>query len=237
MEFLKNVFGGGKDEQTPYTSFEEGDVFYTEKEKTYSLFKVLKYDSKFETLHVKGYEEVDKLPNQKELKSLSVMIHHFPVAKTGFEDPIFLFKTVVEEEDLEGYFLYIKETNKIDEIVKYAQQYYQVAHQLTDRQLYEEAIANYSKAIDLFPNFFEAIDNRAFCHMDLGHWREAIEGFEQSLVVNPNSLSAVFSIGECYLRLKNYPKAKEYFEKAIEINPNHEKPKEFLRITEGLMTE
>lgn len=46
---------------------------------------------------------------------------------------------------------------------------------LTDEKKLFEAIDSYSKAIDLFPPFFEAIDNRAFCKMDLGMWAEAIE--------------------------------------------------------------
>jgi hypothetical protein len=44
------------------------------------------------------------------------------------------------------------------------------AYQLTDMKKHELAMEEYSKAIDLVPQFLEAIDNRAFCKMDLGRW-------------------------------------------------------------------
>jgi len=100
---------------------------------------------------------------------------------------------------------------------------------LTDEKKNLEAIDSYSKAIDLLPIFYETIDNRAFCKMDIGLWADAIEDFQESLEVNPGSLLAEFSIGECYLKLGNYQKAKEQFEKAIVIDPTHPAPKDFLK--------
>jgi tetratricopeptide (TPR) repeat protein len=106
--------------------------------------------------------------------------------------------------------------------------YYQSGLVLTDKKLHDDAIDAYSKAIDLFPQFFEAIDNRAFCKMDLARWNEAIEDFNLSLQVNPNSVLAEFSIGECYFKMKDYQNAKTQFEKAQRIDPSHEAPRLFL---------
>ena len=237
MSLLKKLFGSEYQATKEHTNFQEGDIFYIEKEDKYRIFKLLKYDNDFETFHVTAYEEVITLPGPNEVKNLKIRIHHLPVAKTGFEKPKLITNNGLNDYDLIGYFEYLKEIQNIYEIAKYAEIYYQEAFELSNQEKHQAAIKKYTKAIDLLPNLYEAIDNRAFCHMDLGNWKEAIVGFNQSLKVNPNSLLAIFSIGECYLQLKKYPKAKEYFQRAIKIDPNYLKSKEFLEMTEKLMNE
>jgi len=82
----------------------------------------------------------------KELVQLKITIHHFPVAKSGFEQPKLLANTAVSDEDLEGYFVYLKEIQNIEEMASYAQRFYQEAHKLTDQKKYEAAIDKYTKA-------------------------------------------------------------------------------------------
>lgn len=214
-----------------YTTFKAGDVFYTEKEGQFSLFKLIKHDIEYKTYHVKVYNSVDTLPTTEKLDQLTVLAYHAPIAENGFESPQLLCSSTLEEEDLTGYLEYIKQTGNIDEVIQYASQYYQKAYQLSSQKEHEQAIEMYSKAIELIPNFFEAIDNRAFCKMDLGRWDAAIEDFDLSLNVNPNSFLALFSIGECYFKAAEYLKAKEYFEQAAVIDPNHQLPKQFLAKT------
>ena len=228
MSFLKNIFGGGKSENIEHKDFREGDVFYTEKNDKYHVHKLLKIDMETNTFHVKSYAESNSIPQPNELKNLDVKIHHSPIIGSGFTRPKLIVNQPVVESDLEGYFVYIKSTQNVSEIVKCAKGFYQQAHELTKQKDHEAAIRKYTSAIELMPNFYEAIDNRAFCHMDLGNWNEAIQGFKQSLQVNPNSLLAIFSIGECYFESGQFSEAKPYFEKATDIDPNHPKPKEFL---------
>jgi len=213
---------------TNNTIFQAGDVFYTEKEGQFSIFKLIKHDIEFKTYHVKIYNPVDILPQKEHLGSLKVMTYHAPIDENGFENPQLISPSDLEEDDLLGYLEYIKQTGNINEVIQYASKYYQEAYQLSSQKKHELAIVKYSKAIELVPNFFEAIDNRAFCKMDLGRCEEAIEDFKLSLTVNSDSFLAIFSIGECYFKLGEYPKAKEYFEQAAVIEPNHQLPKQFL---------
>ena len=191
-------------------SFEAGDIFYTQKEGTFSLFKLLKFDQEFNTYHIIVYTPVDTLPSEENIKDLSILAYHAPIDKNGFSDPILLYKSTIENEDLVGYLEYIKQTGQMDEIVHYASKFYQEAYQLGTQKEYEKSIEYYSKAIELIPNFFEAIDNRAFSKMDLGRWQDAIEDFELSLKVNPDSFLAIFSIGECHFKAAEYEQAKSY---------------------------
>lgn len=235
MSFFKKILGNNKEDNPIHENFQEGDIFYTEEDCRYQIFKLLRIDNKMDGLHVLGYDDTTSVPAEDEIENLKIKIYHFPIDRNGFNQPKFIRNSAVTENELLGYFEYIKQTNYVEEIVKYANDFYQQAHKLTDQMEYLGAIERYSKAIDLMPSFFEAIDNRAFCFMDLGKWNEAIEGFEQSLKVNPNSLLALFSIGECYFRLEEYPKAKDYFEQAIQVDPSHPKPKEFLEMTQQRM--
>jgi tetratricopeptide (TPR) repeat protein len=209
--------------------FEEGDIFYSYYGNKYHLYKLLKHDKESNTYHVLCYTDLDRLPKSDELKALEVQIYHTPIDKDGFENPEFLFNELVTAQDLIGYHEFLRQTHSIEFVATTANEYYQRALRLTDEKKHELAIDEYSKAIDLVPQFFEAIDNRGFCKMDLAEWTDAIEDFKTSLSLNPNSLLAEFSIGECYLNLGDGKKAKEQFEKAIAIDPTHQPSHDFLK--------
>jgi tetratricopeptide (TPR) repeat protein len=209
--------------------FTEGDIFYTILESKYHLHKVLKADKDFNTYHVLGYSPMNALPDPEKSDELSVFIYHFPVDKNGFENPILFKRSTVRDEELAGYHEYLRQTQSIDSIIQEATRYFHEGYALTDQQKHEEAIEKYSLAINLFPTLYEAIDNRAFCKMDLGRWHEAIEDFKLSLTIHPYSALAEFSIGECYFKLGDIVKAVESFKKALLIDPDHELSKEFLQ--------
>lgn len=228
---------GDDQKKSIHENFQEGDIFYTAIDQKYHLFQLLRIEEASNTFHVKVFEATTTLPTVDQLEQLTVQIYHVPIAADGFKEPNLLLNKAVNDNDLSGYFEYIKQTQHTEEIIKYAKSFYKQGYDLTTQQKHLEAVKKYDKAIDLIPGFFEAIDNRAFCFMDLGQWKEAIEGFHQSLEVNPNSFLAIFSIGECHLKLKEYPKAVEYFEKATVINPNYPKTKEFLEIAKAFIVE
>lgn len=86
-------------------------------------------------------------------------------------------------------------------LVARANDHYRRACALGNIEKRTEAIEEYSKAIDIFPLFYEAIDNRAFTYMELGDYVTALRGFEQSLRVNQEGRAAFFSRGECLMKL------------------------------------
>ncbi len=208
--------------------FAEGDIFYTIIENKYYLHKVLKADRDFNTYHVLGYTPMNTLPDPEKTDDLTVFIYHFPIDRNGFENPTLFKKSKVRDEELTGYHEYLRQTQNIDSIIQEATRYFHEGYSLTDRQKHEEAIEKYSMAVNLFPTLYEAIDNRAFCKMDLGRWNEAIEDFKLSLTIHPYSALAEFSIGECHLKLGDSSAAKEHFNRALAIDPEHELSKEFL---------
>lgn len=236
MGIFKNIFSSGRDKQPGKSpDFSEGDIFYTYFNNQYHVYKLLVFDRDIECYHVLSYKGIDTLPSIENIDSLEVYIYHSPVDKNGFQGAVFMENGPVTADDLIGYHEYLRQTQDAAYYVPVANEYYNTGLRLTDEKKYTEAIDAYSKAIDLFPEFFEAIDNRAFCKMDLGLWSDAIEDFEASLEVNPGSLLAEFSIGECYLRLGDYKKSKMQFEKAVVIDPDHQLSKDFLKKVNDLI--
>ncbi|MCA6364160.1 MAG: tetratricopeptide repeat protein [Bacteroidetes bacterium] len=227
MSFLKNLFSG-KNQPQKTNSFKAGDIFYTKNDSKFSLFKLLVHDAEFDCYHVLVYMPVDRLPDTTQVNGLKVMVYHSPFATSAFSGAVLLVNTGVKSDDLIGYHEYLRQTQAPEHYVPLANKYYQTAYELTNEKKYHEAIDEYSKAVDLFPAFFEAIDNRAFCKMDLGLWNEAIEDFKLSLMQNPGTVLAEFSIGECYFKMRDYENARKQFEKAHQIDPDDPMPIKFL---------
>jgi len=215
---------------------QEGNIFYTYYDGKYNFYKLLKHDVSGDVYHVLNYKPTSELPGNFSVDDLQVNIYHLPMYKESFAGATFFAHTLVSDDDLKGYVTYMNDMDEdMDEAAKEATEYYHEAYTLTDQGNLEEAIIAYSKAIELLPDFFEAMDNRAFCKMDLGRWRDAIEDFQLSLEVNPDSLLAEFSIGECYYRLGELAKAKQQFEKCVKLDPAHQVSKDCLLKTEELL--
>ena len=206
--------------------FTEGDIFYTLLNNQYHFYKVLKVDTDFDTYHVLTYTPVNQLPETP--AGLTVFAYHSPIDKNGFPNSTRFGKAAVTDAELNGYHQYICVTHNMSLIIPEATRYFHEGYALTDQKKYEEAIQKYSVAVTLFPMLYEALDNRAFCKMDLARWEDAIEDFRLSLQVNPFSALAEFSIGECYMKMGSLDLAKEQFNKALSIEPDHELSKEFL---------
>ncbi len=235
MSIFKKLFSKDNKQSESSTEFSEGDIFYTFSNGQYHIYKLLVFDKDFDCYHVLSYGPINTLPNKNDIDGFKVYIYHSPIAKGGFQEPVFIVNKKVVANDLIGYHEYLRQTQEAEYYFTIANDYYLAGLALTDQGKHIEAIDSYAKAFDLVPTFFEAIDNQAFCKMDIGLWQEAIEGFRKSLEVNPNSLLAEFSIGECYLKLEEYQKAKEQFQKAISIDPTNQIAKDFLKKTEDLI--
>lgn len=213
----------------------EGDLFYVLHNGSYQTYKLLANDTDFPCYHVLAYEPLTTASSQRDADNLKISMYHLPIDAAGFNDPVVFDNRKVLAQELIGYHEYLRQTRDYKEYTPLVVAYFNDGLRLTDENRHQEAIDAYSKAADLFPLFYEALDNRAFCKMDLGLWEDAVSDFLLSLQVNPDSTLAEFSIGECYLRLKRYPEAKAQFEKALSIDPGHQLSITFLEKVKALM--
>ena len=208
--------------------FVAGDVFYTLSNQQHQLFKVLAVDSNLEAYHVRAYVPQPALPTVANIPTLPAQIGHTPISADGFDQPVWLAHYPVAARELEGYYLYLHHTLPSEARTDLAITHFNEALALSDIQQHYEAIDTYTLAYTLVPEFYEAVDNRAFCRMDLGQWPAAIADFEESLRINPANDLAEFSIGECYFNLHDDAQARTYFERALALNPESALAQEFL---------
>jgi tetratricopeptide (TPR) repeat protein len=224
----------------------EGDVFYELIDGKYHAYQVLKVDDFGEhgqIHHLKMYKPLDKEPVESDIDTFEVFVWHAPFEPQ--KGSKYLGHRDIKAEDLEGFHTYLKMTDfnrylketglDVNAIIDKAQEFYNTGNQSADAKEYEDAIKWYDMAIDEFPYFYEAIDNKAFTLMDLGRWKAAIACFEESLRVEPKNVAAVFSIGECLYKLGEYEGAVAQFQAALVIQPDHEPSKEWLERARNAM--
>jgi tetratricopeptide (TPR) repeat protein len=202
-----------------------GDLLVQPDGKNWVAVKILEVDSwpdGIVTAHCLTYQPLSSKPTIDSLQQVKVRVWHAPIAAGSFAKGWErIGNRPATQEELVGFVEYLKLTDfpryisftghDSKEIVRKANEHYKRAYYLGEQGNRTEAIAEYSKAIDLFPLFYEALDNRAFTYMELGKLREALLDFEQSLKVNPNGMTAFFSKGECLMKLGDLTAAEAIF--------------------------
>jgi tetratricopeptide (TPR) repeat protein len=86
---------------------------------------------------------------------------------------------------------------------------------------YQTAIADYSEAIRLKPNFAEALVNRGLNYDELRQHDKAIADFSEVSRLKPYSATGFYVRGVAYYALKQYDKAVADFSEAIRLRPDN----------------
>ncbi len=87
---------------------------------------------------------------------------------------------------------------------------------------YDNAIADYNKAIEINQNYTLAFYNRAFAWIGKKEYDKAIEDYNTVIKLNPDYLANAYVIKGSVLRaIKKYDEAIEYYNKAIDIDPEY----------------
>ncbi len=90
----------------------------------------------------------------------------------------------------------------------------------TEKQTwYEKAVAHYTEAIDLNPEFTEAYANRGAAYDHKGKFDKAIEDYNKTIDLNPDYADAYYNRGNAYYRKGEFDTAIQNYTKAIELNP------------------
>ena len=213
--------------------FSIGDIITHEQGSKWHVVKLIEIDQWEDgsfVFHVLTYKAVNKKPTLQDVSKLEIISYHAPVDGGSYEGWLKISNSKPTKHEAIGYVEYLKQvdfqryaeyTNQdIREIVSKANTLYKEANDKASAKNFKSAIELYSEAIDIFPLFFEAIDNRAFTYMDLGRYQQAYDDFTLSLSVNPNGKTAFFSRGECLLRLEKYEEAKAIFSDGIKRFPD-----------------
>ncbi len=106
-------------------------------------------------------------------------------------------------------------------IGKHAEAYYYkgiMSYQAGD---YNEAIKDYSGAIEIKPDYAYAYNDRASSKRAINDLTGAIADYEKALSLNPSFVFIYNNLGSVYRVSKNYDKAIEYYTKAMNAKPEY----------------
>jgi len=84
---------------------------------------------------------------------------------------------------------------------------------------HEEAIRDYSKAIELDPKDAGAYYNRGTAFSKLSKHEDAIKDFNKAIELNPEYAESYYNRGNTHFKLNKHEEAIEDYNKAIELNP------------------
>jgi serine/threonine protein kinase/cytochrome c-type biogenesis protein CcmH/NrfG len=86
---------------------------------------------------------------------------------------------------------------------------------------YEQAIYDYSKAIQLDPQYAEAHNNRSAAHLMMENYGQALVDCNRAIELAPDFIAAYVNRGIAHTGLRDYVKALADYDKVIELNPNN----------------
>jgi serine/threonine protein kinase/Flp pilus assembly protein TadD len=89
-----------------------------------------------------------------------------------------------------------------------------------DKNMFNQAIEEYLKALDLDPNYGDAMNSLAYTYSDIGNYEKAIEYFKKYASVSPEDANPIDSMGEVYLRMGKLDEAIAKYKEALEVKPD-----------------
>ena len=89
------------------------------------------------------------------------------------------------------------------------------------KDMYDHAIADCSKAIEIDPNSVVSYSNRGFAYNGKGMYDHAIADCSKAIEIDPNYSSAYNTRGVVYIGKEEYDLAIADFDKCISLNPSY----------------
>ena len=101
--------------------------------------------------------------------------------------------------------------------------YRAVAYQALEQ--YDNAILDYTKAIQINDNMIDAYYNRAYINLtrkDIENidTRKIIKDLEKAIELDPKFIDALYAIACAHKKIKNFHKCLEYLEQLLQIEPD-----------------
>jgi len=110
-----------------------------------------------------------------------------------------------------------------EEAMKQADEYKAAGNKLMGLQKFEDAIHNYSKAIELNSENEKFYSNRALAYIKTSKFKRAVADAKKAISLKPDYVNAVLHLAEAEKGHNNYKEAAEAFTKALKLEKNQDK--------------
>ncbi len=101
----------------------------------------------------------------------------------------------------------------------------------------EQAIATFTRIIEIKPDFAEGWNKRATLYFLVGDLRKSLADCDEVMKRNPYHFGALSGYAQIYTRLEYYDRALEYSRRALEINPNLDGVRRNIDVIERLIAQ
>jgi tetratricopeptide (TPR) repeat protein len=105
-------------------------------------------------------------------------------------------------------------------IPKQARKAYEQGMKLQKENQAEKALAQFNQALELYPDYFQALTERANLRMSRNQLTEAATDLERSLQLNDKYVPTLRGLGYCQLQQKQFEAAVGNLERAFALEPN-----------------
>ena len=92
---------------------------------------------------------------------------------------------------------------------------------------YDEAIRDFTKALELDPTSYRVVYYRGVVHSVLKQFAEAIDDYTMSLEIYPYQAFCMFRRGQSYFHIGDYPQALSDCDASLSMEPDNEVVKKF----------
>lgn len=117
-----------------------------------------------------------------------------------------------------------------------AEYHYQLARLQESEGLYDQAVGNYKKALDLAPTHQRSLFHLAYRYDLSGYENEAIEYYRQVVAGSPTYVSALLNLAVLYEDRGDFDNSSACVEKVLESHPNHPRAVLFYKDVESSKT-
>ena len=101
----------------------------------------------------------------------------------------------------------------------------------------DDAIATFSRIIELKPDFAEGWNKRATLYFLAGDLAKSLADCDEVIKRNPYHFGALAGYAQIYIRLERYDRALDYSRRALAINPNLDGMRRDVELLEHLIEE
>ena len=119
---------------------------------------------------------------------------------------------------------------KLAEVPRKAVDHYESGTNLFAAGKFDEAVLEFRKAIEVFPNFYQAYIELGKTYLKLANFDDAITALQAALKLEPNNFAARLHLGMAYLNQKKFPLAEEQLTAAAKIDTYAVTPQYYLGV-------